>query len=74
MRFSDFGKRHCRSDHPSGFLDAALFESSSVDVVPTADGRLEAAQVRWTSSSEPATLFLVAIDNDGGVAWQSLSL
>ena len=56
------------------YSTSGSFESASVDVVPTADETIEPAEVIWTSSEEPATLFFVAVDNDGGVAWETISL
>jgi hypothetical protein len=56
------------------YSTSGSFESASVDVVPTADGAIEPAEVLWTSSEETATLFFVAVDNDGGVAWETISL
>lgn len=56
------------------YSTSGSFESASVDVVPTADEIIEPAEVLWTSSEETATLFFVAIDNDGGVAWKTISL
>jgi hypothetical protein len=56
------------------YSTSGSFESSSVDLVPTLASEAEPAEVRWTASEESATLFFVAIDNDGGVDWESLSL
>lgn len=56
------------------YSTSGSFENASVDVVPTADGVIEPANVLWTSSQETATLFLVAVDNDGGVSWETISL
>ena len=56
------------------YSTSGTFESASVDVVPSADERIDPAEVIWTASEETATLFFVAVDNDGGVDWKTVSL
>jgi hypothetical protein len=56
------------------YSTSGSFESSSVDIVPTSDGQIEPAEIRWTSDGESAILLFVMIDNEGGVDWKTLSL
>jgi hypothetical protein len=56
------------------YSTSGSFESSSVDVVPTPGGRIEPAEIRWTSAGESAILFFVVIDNEGGVDWRTRTL
>lgn len=56
------------------YSTSGSFEESSIDIVPTPEGDVSPAQLQWMSSGEPALLVFVAVDNDGGVDWQTLSL
>lgn len=51
------------------YSTSGSFESSSVDIVPTVDGQIEPAEIRWTSDGQSAILLFVMIDNEGGVDW-----
>ena len=57
------------------YTNAGLFDDASVDVLYLADGSVSAELTSWTApASGTVTIWLVAIDGDGGVDWRSHTL